>query len=192
MKRRTEAVLALYGPRIIAQGKGRKATAALGQRNMRAAPLPRHPDRSSLDTLASRGRGGSGGFNSFREAIPPHRVSRTRRGSGLTKHTTTIIRAPFLNPRISRDLTGWLEISHRTELPCCAPILRRTRFGLLRTVVAADGGLTASDLYLNSTILDFPVAHRAFLRLHDIPPGFELTIRVTATLSDAHEDMVTR
>jgi hypothetical protein len=69
---------------------------------------------------------------------------------------------------------------------------RQALLRLLRTVVAADGDLFAADLYLDSAILDFPVAHGALFRLHDVSPlKIYRTQRSQRPSRAIHEDMVT-
>ena len=57
-------------------------------------------------------------------------------------------------------------------------VFRRVLLRLLRAVVAADGDLLATDLDLDSAIVDVPVAHGTFLRVfHKLTFQFEFKYR---------------
>ena len=82
-------------------------------------------------------------------------------------------------------------------MPCDSPLFRRVLRRFLRAVVAADCDLFATDPYVHSAILDFPVAHGALHRLHEMSPlkliETESNATVTTTFAgDSHEEMISR
>src|SRR5262249_80475 len=76
-------------------------------------------------------------------------------------------------------------------LPGRGAVFRRALLRLLRAVVAADGGLLAADLHLDSLRLDFPVAHGTLLRLHEasVETGTNGTVAAPSA-GDPQEDRV--
>jgi hypothetical protein len=77
------------------------------------------------------------------------------------------------------------------ELLGRACVLGRVLFRLLRAVIAANDDLFTANLDRDPTFLDFPVAHRTFFRLHEVPFELESNARVAATTaSDSREGMV--
>ena len=74
-----------------------------------------------------------------------------------------------------------------------AVVVLRVFLCLLRAIVAADYGLPAANCYLDTAIVDFPVAHGAFHGLHRISFQTAMDKRLALTFAgDVDEDILAR
>jgi hypothetical protein len=89
---------------------------------------------------------------------------------------------PHHDGRFPRRIEGTCVVAVNTR-----ELLRSALFRLLGTIITADRDLLITNLDLDPSILDFPIAHRALLRSHENP----LVSRKTRkSRHDSHEGMV--